>query len=289
MRGQVNLLLLALLCGAIAALLRGRRWRAGYWLAGAVCLKVVPVFLLSAPAWRRDVRFLTGSIVGIALGLVVLPAMVMGMPRTVAYYQEYATKLLLPGLGRGSDQSRAKELLETTANDSQSLLAAMHNTHYLDRSTRPLHPSEMLRWANRLAGGLMLGLTVLAAGWRAPRDPTSEAIFIGALILVMLFVSPVCHLHYFCLAVPLIMALLVSSWDCRSSLHPGWGMVVLLAVNFLGYALPNLPGMEVLRDIALALYPALLLWLVGCVVLWRRVRARRPISLEGTYVSSAAA
>src|SRR5262249_5129951 len=34
MRGQVSLLLLLLLCGMAAALLRGRRWQAGLWLAG---------------------------------------------------------------------------------------------------------------------------------------------------------------------------------------------------------------------------------------------------------------
>src|SRR5205085_3345118 len=39
MRGQVNLLLLALLAAAAAALYRGRSRRAGLFLSGAVCLK----------------------------------------------------------------------------------------------------------------------------------------------------------------------------------------------------------------------------------------------------------
>ena len=49
MRGQVNLLLLALLCGMAAATLRGRSLLAGGCLAGAICLKVFPAFLLLFP------------------------------------------------------------------------------------------------------------------------------------------------------------------------------------------------------------------------------------------------
>src|SRR5437660_1417540 len=59
-RGQVNLFVLAPLCFAAAALLRGRSWRGGAWLALAVCLKVFPAFLLLYPLWRRDWRCLGG-------------------------------------------------------------------------------------------------------------------------------------------------------------------------------------------------------------------------------------
>jgi hypothetical protein len=40
--GQVNILWLALLCMMGAALVRGRSLQAGLWLAGAICLKVLP-------------------------------------------------------------------------------------------------------------------------------------------------------------------------------------------------------------------------------------------------------
>ncbi len=54
-----------------------------------------------------------------------------------------------------------------TANDSQSLLAAMHNTANLDRTTRPPHPSEFVQWGSRLAGGILTLITIAAAGWRS--------------------------------------------------------------------------------------------------------------------------
>ena len=40
-----------------------------------------------------------------------------------------------------------------------------------------------------------------------------QPIFVGTLLLIMLLLSPVCHTHYFALAVPLLMGLLALSWD----------------------------------------------------------------------------
>jgi hypothetical protein len=270
MRGQVNLLWLALLCGMAAAAVRGQHWKTGLWLAGGVCLKVLPLFLLILPLWRRNARALAGALAGLIVGLAVIPSAVFGVSRTADYYREYATKLLLPGLGQGTDQSRAKELIEMTSNDSQSLLAAMHNTANLDRWTRPPHPSELLQWSARLVGVVLLLLTLAAAGWRTPRDPLSEVLFLGCLIIVMLLESPVCHLHYFCLEVPLFMALLAVAWENGAGRLVGAGLTTLISVNLVGETLPNLPGFDLLRDLAFAMYPALLLWAVGCAVLWRR-------------------
>src|SRR5207248_10948640 len=70
MRGQVNLQVLALLCGTAAASLRGRPFRAGLWLAGAICVKIIPAFLVLVPLWRRDARLLAGCALGLFLGLV---------------------------------------------------------------------------------------------------------------------------------------------------------------------------------------------------------------------------
>ena len=46
-------------------------------------------------------------------------------------------KLILPALARGEDKSRADELINVTATDSQSFLAVIHNTIYFDPWKRP--------------------------------------------------------------------------------------------------------------------------------------------------------
>jgi hypothetical protein len=277
MRGQVNLIMLALLCGMAAALIRGQSWRAGFWLSGAICLKVIPAFLLLVPLWRRDTKCLAASGLGMVLGLGVVPAAAFGVPRTVEYYREYADKLLLPGLGQGDDQSRAKELIEMTSSDSQSLLAMFHNTMNLDRDTRPAHPSEMARWGQRAVGGLLMLITLAAAGWRTSATGPAPALFLGALVVVMLVLSPICHLHYFCLCIPLLMALLALSWERQSAVRIGKWFGALLAVNVVADTLPNLPEMEVARDLGIATYAALVFWGLGCVALWKLARPESAI------------
>jgi hypothetical protein len=275
MRGQVNLLLLLLLCGMLAAHLRGRRAQAGLWLAGAICLKLIPAFLIVYPLWRRDVRCLAACAGGLVLGLGIIPAAVLGPQRTLACYEEWTNVLIRPGLGKGEDPARAKELLEATATDSQSFVILFHNFQNPDRDTRPLQPAPELRAAHWLLGGALTLVTLLASGWRhATRYGTLLAG--GALMLLMLLLSPVCHLHYFCLGLPLVMGLLVWRWERQpdNTMTPqlGLGFAILLIVNGVANMVPHVPGLELTRDIGLAAGGTLLLWLTGVVVLWRIAR-----------------
>ncbi len=287
MRGQVSLLLLLLLCGMAAALLRGRRWQAGLWLAGAICLKVIPAFLLIYPLQRRDGRCLAGCAVGLVLGLAAIPAAVFGPARTLAYYQEWTHVLLWPGLGAGTDQSRAKELIEVTATDSQSFQAIFHNSIYPDPATRPRQPSMTVRSAHWLTGGLLTLVTLLAA--RRRHDGPAAVITFGALMVIMLLLSPVCHLHYFCLSLPLAMGALAAVREGEPGLFARVGMPSVLVVHGVAQALPHFPALQRLRDCGLATYATLLLWLFGMIILWKRGRSPLALPLERPEVSGAAA
>src|SRR5262249_2797467 len=64
MRGQVNVFILAMLCAAVAAWMRQQSFRAGLWLALAICIKVIPAYLLVYPLWKRDGRALAGCAAG---------------------------------------------------------------------------------------------------------------------------------------------------------------------------------------------------------------------------------
>lgn len=269
-RGQVGLLLLLLLCGMLAALLRGRSGQAGVWLAAAICLKVIPAFLLIYPVWRRDVRFVAGCAAGLTLGLVVVPAAVRGPQQTWEDYRKWNQVLLLPASGAGSDQSRARELIDVTGTDSQSILAAIHNTVYLDRATRPRRSPEWIRYfAASLVGILIVATLAVARGTR--RDDGIAAVLTeGCLILVMLAASPVCHLHYFCLAAPLVMGLVAANWEHATGADLPGRLVAVFAANVICMAIPHFPGMEVLRDMGAATYGSMALWLAGCFALGGR-------------------
>jgi hypothetical protein len=263
MRGQAGLLLLLLICGMIAAVLAGRRRQAGLWLAGAICLKIIPAFLLIYPLWRRDLRMLAGCAIGLILGLVAIPALVMGPARAADCYREWTNVMLLPALDRGDDRSRAKEVIEMTATDSQSILVVAHNTLYPERKTRPTKADAETRLAALAIGGALTLATLLAGGWRR-LSGVQEAAFLGMLVIDMLLMSPVCHLHYFCLSVPLVMVLIALRWQQTDRMR--W-LPVLLVANVVANTLPHFPGLEPVRDLGMAMYAALALWFAGAVVL----------------------
>jgi alpha-1,2-mannosyltransferase len=272
MRGQVNLLLLALLCGMTASAVRGRRMQAGFWLAAAVCLKIIPAFLLIYPLWRRDYRWLIGAALGLLLGLAVIPALALGPTKSLSYFAEWSELLARPGLTHEGDQTRARELTDVTATDSQSFAATIHNTLHLDRSTRPRQTSTTVRTIHWGLGGALTLLTLLAAGRKQPHDGPATVLFLGCLTILMLLLSPVCHLHYFCLSILPVTGLLAATWQNRETPDmPRW-LVALLWANLILNALPQFPRLEMTRDLGLATYAALLLWGAGCVALWRRTR-----------------
>jgi hypothetical protein len=277
-RGQVDALLLMLLCGMAAAALRGRSGRAGLWLAGAICLKIIPAYLLIYPLWRRDRRWLGGCAVGLLVGLVLIPTAVLGPTVTWVRYRKLGEMVILPALGGSGDRTMAKELTDTTSTDSQSFVAILHNTLHFDRDTRPAQAAPLIRKAHWAIGGLLTLLTLLAARRRPASDPSAQALLMGALFLLMILSSPVCHLLYFCLAIPTLMGLIASAWETQQTAAEtprlGKGLILVLSFYLVANTLPRLPGLEVLRDGGLAMHAALLLWGVACARVWQPRRAR---------------
>jgi hypothetical protein len=272
MRGQVNMILLLLLAGVASSVMRGLSGKAGLWLAGAICLKVIPAFLLLFPLWRRDVRCLAWCAAGLFIGLVAVPAVALGPTRAVTSYRSFFEGVLAPGMGASTHPTRAHELLDITATASQSLQATLHNTLHPHRWYRPNHATTAVVWSARLLGLALTGLTLLAYGWKRERDALDSLVLLSCLVLCMLLLSPICHLHYFTLSILLVMGLLLAEWEKRSDLRLSAGLILLLLVNVVANALPNFDGLEVFRDLGLAMYAGLGLWLAGVGLLRQRNR-----------------
>jgi hypothetical protein len=271
MRGQTNLILLLLLCCAMAALIRHRRALAGASLAGMACIKIFPAYLLLYPLWRRDGRAVLGWVMGLIAGLLLIPALVIGPAQTIGCYQKLAFVLVGPALNLNQDESRAKELIEATATDSQSFLVVIHNTTHLDvhRLHRVPIAAPWVRVVHFMLAALFTALTLAAASRRRQEDATGIVLFLGALTLIMLPSSLVCHLHYFALSLPLVMALTAREWERNGAMRLSRGLWALIAIQVVGNTLPLIAGLEVLKDAGLALYAALALWATACVSLWR--------------------
>ena len=269
MRGQANFVLLLCICGLIANLLQQRRLTAGVYLAGAICLKIFPAYLLLVPFWRRDLRCVTGCVLGLFVGLALIPLLVLGPERTVSSYRQLAIVLVGPALGLGEDKTRAEELINVTATDSQSFRSIIHNSIYLDRTTRPNQASPLVQKIHWLIGGVFTLATLAIAGFRRTLTGPALVLFVGSLTLIMILMSPVCHTHYFALSLPLVMGLIAWNWERTGKAGLSLGIVGLIVVQIIGNTLPLLPVTEVLKDVGLATYMALLLWLLAAVVVWR--------------------
>lgn len=272
-RSQVTMMLLALSCGLVVGLVRKQNLRAGVYLAAAISLKVIPLFLIVIPLWQRNVRCLLGCLLGLFLLLGVLPAAVFGIPRTIEYYREYDVKVLRAGVAHSEDQSRAATLTQITSTDSQSLMAMMHNTYYLNRATRPVNASREVKLVHWGLGGLMTLVSLACAGWRPLRTATSQALFLGLITFNMLLLSPVSHLHYYSLVLPGVTALMVICWERRGTLTLDRPLAIAIGVNVVTALIPALPGMEVTRDLCLATYGQFLFWVLGCRALWQETHA----------------
>ncbi len=266
-RGQVNFILVLCVAGMLAAASKRQGFRCGMWLAAAICLKVIPAYLLLFPLWRRDGRALAGAGMGLALGLFVVPALYWGVPKTGQLTADFVQAVLHPGLRQGGDQTRADELTNITATDNQSFQATLHNYQYWGRlGSRPAQPAAWARAAHWLIGGVLSLAILLAAGWRRDDDPVRCLLFLAGLLLTMTLITPVSHLHYFSLALPLVLGLYFMGLHERPGrLLPRPAIVALLASAALGYALPSIPIWEGRREAGLPMVVSLLL-LVGALI-----------------------
>jgi hypothetical protein len=224
-------------------------------------------------------RCLAGCGLGLVVGLGVVPVVALGPERALTLNREWTEVMLLPAFGKGSDHTRDKDLLAVTATHNQSLMATWHKTLYLDRNTRPEQVSAAVRRAHWLVGGALTGLTLLAAGRRRHDSRLGRLLFLAALNVNMLLLSPAGHPHYLALLLPLVMGLVAVAWERRSERHLGVGLTFLLGINVLAGSLPLFPDMTFLYDVGLPMYAAVLLWIAAVVALWKYSDGRPRLTL----------
>jgi hypothetical protein len=272
-RGQVNLLVVALVAGMFAAVVAGRRFGSGAWLAGAVALKVIPGLLVLFPLLRRDRRAMVGLTAGLVVLLGVLPAAVWGAGGAVEMNRRMIEQVLRPGATGDGDQTRAEELTDTISTDNQSFAAAIHANLYPDPEVRPRVASAETRLAH-WAIGAALTLVTIVAGWRVPRaNPADQLVLVGCLCVLMVLLSPVSHMHYYAMALLLVAGLWLRGLAARPGSHVADPLTTgALAAWGALTALPLLPGpaFDQLREGGFATAATVGLWALGVWTLGRR-------------------
>jgi hypothetical protein len=115
----------------------------------------------------------------------------------------------------------------------------------------------------------VLGL-VLSYGWKRPHDAIGMMTMVGALLTVMCIISPESHTHYFCLPIPLIMALAYRSLESRPDrMLPTPATLSILIFAGFCFAIVSVPLWEMRREAGIPMYAALVLWIAAM----RRLRS----------------
>jgi alpha-1,2-mannosyltransferase len=283
-RGQITPILLLCCAGCYLCWMRGRRFCSGLWLSAAICLKIIPALLVVCPLWRRDWRALAGIAVGLFAGVAVVPSLVWGIGGAVRVHREMIDHVLLPGLGAEGQAACAKEMLTITATDNQSIQATLHNYLHWEQSTRPPKADTVSKVGHVLLGTLLVAVSLLVLGRDRGPDPVGDLLLFGGLLLLLAILSPVSHTHYFCLAVPLIMALTQRSLEADSArLLPSARMLALLGLAGFCYAIVMVPIWERRREVGLPLFASLLLW--GTALVQRQARSVAQSRESGSHFS----
>jgi hypothetical protein len=281
-RGQVGPLWLMLICMTAASLLQKKSARAGGWLAGAVCLKLIPAFLLIYPLWRRDLRMLAGCAAGLLLGLILIPWTAMGTRPFVDANRHYVTGFLLPGITGGRiDPAVEHELTDPVTSDTESFKAVLMNLGAKFFGTeRSYTPPLFARAGAWLIGGAMTVATLYAAGPRRITgsipdpipDPIDDLLLFGLLSVIVLPLAPVCHPHYFMLMIPLIAAVLAAHLGPRGRRRVGPGWIVLLLMVPASHIITGSFAVQFLRDAGLDTWVAVAFWAGAARLLYDRTR-----------------
>jgi hypothetical protein len=274
-RGQSNTIVLLFLCGLAAFIIRGRRFAAGVSLAGAICVKIFPAFLLLYPLARRDLRCLLGVAAGLVIGLAVIPASVLGPSATLAAYQRLGSAVLQPALGVTIDDARRTELLNPIG--SVSFMSVMRNVMYPREGSEPQPITRGIRVAHWSLSAAFTAATLWCGLRRRREDPISELLFLGALTVVMLPALPTCFVPYFIFAIPLVVGLVADAWEQHGFAQLGLGLTLLFALaisaDLLASSLPPIPRLGLsLRELGVPLFAALAVWAAGLRALQRRAR-----------------
>lgn len=282
-RGQVNTLVVALVAGMFAASVRGRTVAAGAWLAGAIALKVIPGLLLLYPVVRREWRAAIGLAAAGVVLFGVIPVAVWGIDGAVKANLRIVDTVLKPGTTGGGDQTRAKELTDATATDSQTIQAVIHNLRHPDRATRPAQADRATKLAHWGIGGFLTLLTAVVAWRRLGPAPGEQLVFLGCLNVLMLLVTPVSHMHYYAMAMPLVAGLWLRGLANRpDAVSAGAGTVWVLVAWGVLTAVPLFPWelTSWMRDTGTGVFATAGLWAVGLTTITGA--GRRP-EVEGAY------
>ena len=230
--GNVNLLILFLVVGALYAFRQRRDFSAGLILALAITCKVTPALFVPYLVWKRAWRALAGCAVGLVLFFALIPGTVLGFAHTAQITRSWVDKMILPFTVHGE---------VTTEHHNQSLVGLLYrlgtkSPSFFDEDEQPVAyhnlvelAPETVRFVVKLLGvGFLALLFWSSRASLEPRAQTRLAAEYALVVLGMLLFSERTWKHH-CVTLVLPMGVLcyvLTAWP----LPRGWRAGLLAAL-----------------------------------------------------------
>lgn len=261
MRCQASNFMIWLMLAAIYFGLRGRPVLGGVSLAAATLIKAFPIALLAYFVWQRQWRFVGAFFLFLALGGLVLPAMVYGWQNNLDYWQQWGQIVAGPALS--ADNSRLgnilyDQLLNSQKPRNQSIEALLLSLKTQQEQTKPL------------LALIALGMLGVMAWMAKKADAKTQIIVVSAFATWNLLIPPISETHYFGLLL-LPLAVLTAFVQSNTDRFSRWLALSVLALYFIFTLWANLDkAMEYYR---LLCWATLGIWLSLLALAHRRVKA----------------
>ena len=210
--GQVNILIVALLYGALFLYTRERDWRGGFLLGMATAVKLtsglfIPYFLL-----KRQWRVVGGSAVGVLIAWVAVPMTLLGWTAYIDVHRGWLEKVA-PFLAEGT----YAEGLGGFRHTNQSLSAALQRTlartpagggrEDLYVNVVSLSPATVTTLVRLIGFGMLVGLGWLCRFRGDHRHGPQFGLECALVMIAALLLSPISWInHYVVLLFPYVVA-----------------------------------------------------------------------------------
>jgi hypothetical protein len=239
--GNINLFILLLVVGFLAAFHRGRDLAAGLLLALAIACKVTPALFLPYLVWKRAWKTLAGCAAGLVLFFALVPACFLGWERNARDLHSWVDRMVLPFVVKGEVTSEHQNqslpgLIFRLTTHNPSFATYDEDDHYV-----PTEYDNVITWDPAVARWLVKGCMVLFAGlvlWTcrtppAPRYGWRLAAEFSIVVLGMLLFSERTWKHH-CVTLVLPFGVLCYYLAvCRPAPALRWYLIGTLAAVFL--------------------------------------------------------
>lgn len=254
--GTSHAMVLLLVAGMFRNLVGRQSFGAGVCLGAAMCLQVSVDLLVLLPIWRRDRQMTIGTVLGVALGMLLLPGLVFGLQGTNQLNAQYL------------------EIVKQTLVDKVDWLTAWISPMF----SAPLQGTTIaVTWMVGSVIVLSLGATLIAAGNPKKQNPERLLLVLGCMLAVISLIDMQASQAQGCYLLPMVIGLIMQRQlheEGAAGRTQMGGMIVAGLCVSMPFIIPGLQQMG-----------TLLLWGMGVYSLAGRTSKAGIITRDGEYPS----